>query len=271
MRDNRSASRGASRCAISDERGYAMLMVMFMATVLLIAATAASVNHLTKGKRERETELAWRGNQYVRAIQLYFKKNGRLPKSLEDLTKYTTDQPRYIRKAYKDPMSTDDDGGWRFIYLGPGGTLINGVMHKRLYAGTLPGPPPQQGQPGGGIGNPPGGIQPPGGINPPGSGGTPQQPPGQPPNPNQPGQGPGGPTTGGPIFGGQLIGVASKVEKDSIRVYEGGDTYFKWEFIWDPTKPANNLAQGNQPGGPQKPPPGPGTGQNPPQNPPQNP
>jgi hypothetical protein len=268
----------------ASERGYAMLMVMFMATLLLVLAMGVAVNHKTEGIRVREDELAWRGNQYVRAVRLYYKKNGRFPKSLEDLTKYTTDQPRYIRKAYKDPFDTEDKG-WRLIYLGPGGTLIGSIMHKTLYAGGFPGAP-QQGQaaPGaqGGIINPPGGTQPPGGATQPAPGGsTPQS--GQ-TDPNQPGPGPG--TIGsGPMFGGQLIGVASNVKTTSIRICDGGVIYQQWEFIWDPTKPG----QGNQPCAPanplaapgngvgtnpgQKPAgaPGTGTGQNPPQNPPQNP
>ncbi len=272
------------RCPSRGDRGYAMLMVMFMATILLVGAMGVAVNIKNEGIRAREDELAWRGNQYVRAIRIYYKKNGRFPKTLEDLTKYTTDQPRYIRKAYKDPFDTQDKG-WRFIYLGPGGTLINGIVHKTLYAGGFPGAP-QQGQPGTGTPgstiNPPIGQQPVGGITPPGTGGgTPQS--GQ-TDPNQPGQGTGTPGSG-PIFGGQLIGVASNVKTLSIRICDGGDTYMTWEFIWDPTKPgqgnqpctpANVLAmpgnnQGTNPG--QKPPtaPGTGTGQNPPQNPPQNP
>jgi hypothetical protein len=201
------------------------------------------------------------------------------------LTKYTTDQPRYIRKAYKDPFDTEDKG-WRLIYLGPGGTLIGSLMHKTLYAGGFPGAP-QMGQPGAGTPgstiNPPGGTQQaPGTITPPGATGNTLQP-GQ-TDPNQPSQGT-GPIGGGPMFGGQLIGVASNVKKDSIRICDGGTNYQQWEFIWDPTKPG----QGNTPctpantqAGPasgvganpgQKPPTAPGTGpgQTPPQNPPQNP
>jgi hypothetical protein len=224
------------------ERGYAMLMVMLMATLLLVTAMGIALDIKNEGQRGREEELAWRGNQYVRAIRIYYKKNNRLPKSLEDLTKYTTDQPRYIRKAYKDPFDTQDKG-WRLIYLGPGGTLVGSLMHKTLYGGGFPGAP-QQGQPGAGtLGstiNPPSGTQQqPGTIVPPGPpGNTPQS--GQ-TDPNQPSQGTG--TTTGPMFGGQVIGVASTVKKLSVRVCDGGVTYEQWEFIWDPTKPG----QGNQP------------------------
>ena len=31
-----------------------------------------------------------------------------------------------------------------------------------------------------------------------------------------------------------MIGVASKVKKPSLIVYQGGKTYFEWEFIYNP-------------------------------------
>jgi hypothetical protein len=38
----------------------------------------------------------------------------------------------------------------------------------------------------------------------------------------------------GPVLGAFLIGVASKVKKPSLMVYQGGKTYFEWEFIYNP-------------------------------------
>jgi hypothetical protein len=260
--------RSANRIVKRGERGYAMLMVMFMATVVLVGAGAVFMDHVKEGQRYREQELAWRGNQYIRAVRLYYKKNGRFPKSLEDLTKYTSDQPRYIRKAYKDPMDTDDKG-WRLIYVSPNGVLIGTTLHKTLYAGGIPGAS-QPGQPGAGTPgstiNPPGGTQPPsGGASPgPGAIAPPTQPPGQ-TDPNQPGQGPGGPGNG-PMFGGQLVGVVSNKNKESIRTCNGGSNYMQWEFFWDPTNPT----QGNSPCAPPNPyaNPVPGIGTNPGQKPP---
>jgi type II secretory pathway pseudopilin PulG len=260
--------------ASRGERGYAMLMVMFMATVMLVMATAVAVNFKTEAQRQREEELAWRGNQYVRGIKLYYQKNGRFPKDLEDLTKYVIDQPRFMRKIYKDPMNTAD-GSWRFIYLGPGGTLINGVIHKTLYAGgVLGGPQPGQAPGTGAPGSQPAGNLAPGGTTSSGASGGSTQPPGQ-PDPNQQGQGSGGtgssPIGSGTIFGGQLVGIASTVKQPSIRVFDGGITYFEWEFICDPTRPGNicnTTGIGTLPGGPTAPPAGTGTGTPPPQNPP---
>jgi hypothetical protein len=38
----------------------------------------------------------------------------------------------------------------------------------------------------------------------------------------------------GPVLGASLIGVASKVKRSSLIVYQGGKTYFEWEFIYNP-------------------------------------
>jgi hypothetical protein len=38
----------------------------------------------------------------------------------------------------------------------------------------------------------------------------------------------------GDVIGGNLVGVGSKVKKPSIKVYNGGTTYYEWEFIWKP-------------------------------------
>jgi hypothetical protein len=45
-------------------------------------------------------------------------------------------------------------------------------------------------------------------------------------------------TTDSTVFGGQLVGVASKVDSKSIRFYKGYGKYKEWEFIWDPAEEA---------------------------------
>jgi hypothetical protein len=202
----------------SGQRGYALLFAMFLVATLVILGTAASRVIRTEGLRQKEEELVWRGNQYVRAIRLYFRKNGRFPKNLEDLTKYKFGEVRYIRRAYKDPLN-NEDGSWRLIYMAPNGQLIGSVMKKSLGLAGLPG---MQGPPGTGTGS----------QNPAGS----QNP-----------QLPGSEATGqgaaqeqviseGQMMGGSLVGVASKVKRNSIRIFNDGHTYFQWEFIWDPSK-----------------------------------
>ena len=209
------------------EAGYALLAIMFVATVLTIAALTAAPSVLQEGKREREEEMIWRGEQYVRGIRLYFRKNGRLPQSLEDLWKPKNDL-RFLRKAYTDPVNKED-GSWRLIYMTPSGQLVGSV--KKQVLGQLPG-----------AGTPPGPGQPPAPPGGPPAEGTPTPPPGSPtPPPQTP---PSDSSQGsGPVFGGNIIGVGSKVAKPSVKVYETGITYKEWEFIWDPAKEARQRQQ----------------------------
>jgi hypothetical protein len=108
------------------QRGYALLMVIFFTALLLISTMVAAPRILTEGKREKEAEMIWRGKQYVRGVKLYYRKMGRFPTSLDDLTKPKTGSLRFMRQAYKDPMSTGD-GTWRLIYVGPAGQLIGSL------------------------------------------------------------------------------------------------------------------------------------------------
>jgi hypothetical protein len=194
------------------QAGYSLMMVIFMvATMMLLVATAA-LRIDTQGRRERETELAWRGEQYQRAIGLYFRKFGRYPTKVDDLVKQTNGI-RFLRQAYTDPMNKDD-GSWRFIYYGPGGQLIGSLRRTSLLQGVVSTPtiPGIAGASPIGAGIIPGqtGQQSNNGFN------------------SQP------QSLQGAVIGGNIIGVASKVKDASLRIYEGGDTYELWEFIWNP-------------------------------------
>src|SRR5580698_3207270 len=98
--------RGARRSAKQD--GYAILLVAFMTTLLLLTAIVAAPSVRTERRREQEEEMIWRGKQYVHAIKLYYRKNGRFPTNLDDLTKPKNGSLRYLRQEYKDPMNKED-------------------------------------------------------------------------------------------------------------------------------------------------------------------
>ena len=212
------------------QAGYTLLMAVFMVATMFILAAAAAPSILTQGRREKEEEMVWRGEQYERAIGLYYRKFGKYPTKVEDLTKQTNGV-RFLREAYTDPMNKDD-GSWRFIYVGPNGQLIGSVRQTSLLQTTLSTPGLFGGAPLGG------GLAP---LSPPGTT-TNQQPgagaPGQPTNAataanpleSQP-----QPFEGATTIGGNIIGVGSKIKKSSLRIYLGGDTYEQWEFIWNPT------------------------------------
>jgi hypothetical protein len=240
------------------EGGYGLLLVIFLITVLLILAVSVAPNILNAGRREREKEMIWRGKQYTRGVKLHFRKMGRFPTSLDDLTKPKIGSLRFMRQAYKDPMNATD-GSWRLIYVGPAGQLIGSLK------------PQQQNVlfPQGGIGTPANALN--GTVNPAQSGTVGQSVQGgtqlggsnSSANPTGASGTPAGtnqsdsssnpqpiPTEDiSPIIGGNIIGVGSKINQSSIIVYEHAKNYRLFEFIWDPAKDALGIGQpGRQPG-----------------------
>jgi hypothetical protein len=127
---DRDPSAAPRRC--SPESGYAFLMVMGMILIMAVLSQALLQNMLTEGRRAREDEMIWRGNQYVRAIRLYFRKTGHYPQTIDDL-KTGMPELHFLRyAAYKDPMAKDKDGAWRFIYINASGQIIGSVRYATL-------------------------------------------------------------------------------------------------------------------------------------------
>jgi len=281
------------------ERGYALLLVIFLGTLLLLSTMVVAPNILTEGRREKEKDMIWRGKQYTRGIKLYYRKMGRFPTSLDDLTKPKLGSIRFMRQAYKDPVNKED-GAWRLIYVGPAGQLIGSLKPRpnlqlpqaggtvtpanALSGSATPGQPGAPGQPAGASQSNAGAQPGQSGLQPSGSASATNPPPTT-GNPVSADQGdapiPSGDTP--TIMGGNIIGVGSKVNKPSIIVYDKAKNYRLFEFIWDPSKDTFGVGQpglqtgtglgqplGQQPGqNPASPP-----AQNPPQNPqppPQNP
>ena len=60
----------------------------------------------TQYNRDREEEMIHRGVQYSRAIRAYYRKFNRFPAKIEDLE--NTNQVRFLRKRYKDPLTGKD-------------------------------------------------------------------------------------------------------------------------------------------------------------------
>ena len=244
------------------------MLVLCMATLMLIATMAVAPNILNQGRREREEEMVWRGKQYVRAIKMYYRKTGKFPTSLEDLTKPKIGNIRFMRRAYKDPMN-GKDGEWRLIYVGPAGQLIGSLKSRRALQLTGLGGFQNMTAPNIGGAGVPGGQQPlgqslgqafgqaanqimgnsagmtPGGMQ------TPQ---------NQLGgvsadtTEPGAANSTDPsdtdnaenaallnseprtVMGGNIIGIGSKINQRSLMVYDKAKNYRQFEFIWDPSK-----------------------------------
>jgi type II secretory pathway pseudopilin PulG len=88
----------------AGEQGFAMAALLVSIAVMAVVLSALLPVWRTLSTREKEAELLWRGEQYDRAIQLYRKKNAAPgPPSLDVLIK-----GRYLRKAFKDPITGDD-------------------------------------------------------------------------------------------------------------------------------------------------------------------
>jgi len=227
--------RPLARVRRRGEAGYTLLIVTFLVASMAILLTAATPSILTEGRREREEEMIWRGNQYVRAIGLYYRKTGHYPTKIDDLYKGVNGD-RFLREEYKDPMNTTD-GSWRLIYLGPNGQLIGSVNYQNLLQMSMGGATPLGAQGSASTGATPQnaatfGIPGNGQANAGGAG----QPPATPPNAgagqdqSEPEESP----IGGEIVGGNLIGIGSKVKIPSIKTLNGATDYYHWEFIWKP-------------------------------------
>lgn len=93
------------------QAGFTYLTVMFVVAILLGGLAIVGETWETSARREKETELLFIGNQYRRAIGLYYEATPgqpkRYPRTLEDLIKDPR-QPstqRYLRKLYPDPIT----------------------------------------------------------------------------------------------------------------------------------------------------------------------
>lgn len=221
------------------EAGYALLMVVFFTALVLLAAMTIAPSVLTQGRREKEEELIWRGQQYVRGIRMYYRKTGRYPQSLEDLTKPKTGI-RFMRQAYKDPMN-GEDGSWRLIYVGPAGQLI-GSVKRGASVGRPAGVPAQADAAGAGQQGAQSQKAPEGSARTYDIGLDTLADSGQ--SSATPESG-----TAGTIIGGNVIGLASRVNRRSIRLYDGEGNYRAWEFIWDPSKDIIVVGQPGQQAG----------------------
>ena len=282
------------------ESGYAYVMALFLIVAMIVSSQVVLQNMVTLRRRERERDTIWRGEQYQRAIRLYYHKTGKYPQSLDDLQKGMPELHFLRFCAYKDPMNTAD-GSWRFIYVNASGQIIGSVRYATLQqmalmdlnGGKLPGT-----QQPGTVGTPAADLA--ASSNDANAGAnattnansqTSQQGPATPQQsasstttnsaPTSP-TGMAGPTgtgtslngalglaaqaanplanlkpTGpvdGPVLGAFITGVASKMDRPSIKVYKGAKKYNEWEFIWNPLEDQaravqNGLSpQGAQPG-----------------------
>jgi hypothetical protein len=115
----------------SSEAGYAYIIALAIIVATIIGSQVVLENMITQGRRQREEETIWRGNQWARAIRLYYHKMGHYPQSIDDLETGVPDVHFLRASAIKDPMDPDD-GSWRFIYVNATGQIIGSVRYATL-------------------------------------------------------------------------------------------------------------------------------------------
>src|SRR5438552_2511824 len=95
-----------------QEGGWALLTIVFFATLLVLSLSAVAPRWAFEGQRDREDQLISRGKGYTRAIQLYFRKFRRYPARMEELE--NTNQVRFLRRKWADPITGSDE--WRILH-----------------------------------------------------------------------------------------------------------------------------------------------------------
>jgi uncharacterized membrane protein YgcG len=111
------------------DSGFALLLVFLMAAVIAITLYTEIPRVAFESQRQKEQLLIERGEQYKRAIVVFFRDNKRYPGKIEDLE--NTNTRRYLRHRYKDPMTGKDE--WRVIHV------QNGVLTDLANSKQKPG------------------------------------------------------------------------------------------------------------------------------------
>ncbi len=87
----------------AGEQGYLLLGLLFLFALILVGLAVAAPRIAKEIQREKEVETVHRGEQYKRAIQLYYRKFGAYPTSMAQLRE--TNKIRFLRQDYIDPMT----------------------------------------------------------------------------------------------------------------------------------------------------------------------
>ncbi|HVU45393.1 MAG TPA: hypothetical protein VHD85_04655 [Terracidiphilus sp.] len=261
-----------------SEEGYLLLSVMFLLFLLMMTLAVAAPRMARSIQRDRDEETMERGKQYIRAVQLYYRKFHAYPPSVDALVK--TNDIRFLRKKYTDPITGKDD--WKPIMFGQNkAPIAMGFFGQPLAAGSsLAGIGPSGGNSiGGGLnGSPSNALFNPtsGGI----FGSSTSSPTGTSSTTSGSDAGSTGTTgtngqtgtsgsssttttstttgtggsdsstsgnnTPGQTFGGAgIIGFEPSSSKQSILIWKKKDHYNEWEFTYDPIMDMRTMSGGN--------------------------
>jgi type II secretory pathway pseudopilin PulG len=274
-------SRIPTRQARPSEEGYVLVAVIFLMVILVISLSVAVPKVREDIQRDRDLETMQRGKQYIRAIQLYYRKFNAYPPNVDALIK--TNNVRFLRKKYIDPTTGKDL--WKPVLFGQNKTpLAMGFFGQPLAANGIAGIGPGGGSglagtmPGSGVasstgsglfnsgsttsstdaGNGANGTSGTSGTSGTDANGNPTSGTGSSTGSTSSSTGTGSSTTGtgpasnsgigstsngtGPTFGGAgIIGFSPGSPKQSILVYKKKNHYNEWEFLY--SKLADQMIQ----------------------------
>jgi hypothetical protein len=109
------------------ESGFALLLVFLMAAVVAITLYTEIPRVAFETQRQKEQLLIERGEQYKRAIYMFYKANSqRYPGKIEDLENFNG--RRFLRHRYIDPMTGKEE--WRLVHI-QNGMLTDSVTMKQ--------------------------------------------------------------------------------------------------------------------------------------------
>lgn len=111
----------------NEVRGFTYLGLLFILVLIGITLATASTLWSFAQKREMERQLLFTGNQFKRAIGLYYQLTPgtvkQYPNKLQDLlqdNRYVTTE-RYLRRVYQDPVSGSYE--WGLVQSPEGGIM----------------------------------------------------------------------------------------------------------------------------------------------------
>ena len=236
-----------------------MLLLLLTVALMIIAAAVVVPSVTFEIKRDREDEMIHRGVQYSRAIRAYYKKFGRYPAKIEDLE--NTNQQRFLRKRYKDPLTGKD---FKLLHFGEAKMSMNGMGGGMIPGAATLGANGSLNTPNGlvqasGFGNagafgansnsafgqspqatiPQSGAAQPTGGNASQPESDPSQTPAAAPGANPAAPGDNSTNSGDKLsstqFGGApIVGVASTSKEKTIREFDKKKKYNEWQFVYDP-------------------------------------
>ena len=199
----------------TSEEGYMLAVLTLMVALLIMSLAVALPRVRDEIRRDQEIEAMHRGQQYIRALQLYYRRFHGYPTNIDALE--DSNNIRFLRKKYSDPLTGKDD--WKPIFYGQNkAPTAIGFFGMTLGTGITAAS-------GAGIGAVPAASL---------GGGASAS------NSGSDGSGDSSASNSGASVidqaqgGGPIIGFSPISTKQSILVYKTKDHYNQWEFVYDP-------------------------------------